>query len=126
MENYVHLQDAVKKSDAAIQEIGKMVVLPSIFIDGPRYLHERTQDALTYVRHYGRPNLFITVTWSSKWADISDNLIDDQKIFHRHDLVAKVFHFKVKKLMTLIIKDTICLRLNSRNVAYCMCIFCSG
>ncbi|CAH2217696.1 jg1078 [Pararge aegeria aegeria] len=41
-----------------------MVVLPPSFTGGFRYMNERTQYAMTYVRHYGRPNLFITCNLS--------------------------------------------------------------
>jgi YHS domain-containing protein len=30
----------------------------------PRNMQEYIQDAMTYVRHYGRPDLFITFTWN--------------------------------------------------------------
>lgn len=65
-ENYAHLKDAMCKGDGQVSEIGKIVVLPSSFTGGPRYMHERTQDAMTYVRHYGRPDLFITFTCNTK------------------------------------------------------------
>lgn len=51
-ENYMHLKDEMSKGDGQISEIGKMVVLPSSFTGGHSYMHERTQDAMTYVRHY--------------------------------------------------------------------------
>lgn len=62
VENYIHLQDAMSRGDADLTNFGKAVFLPSSFTGGPRYMHERTQDAMTYVRHYGRPDLFITFT----------------------------------------------------------------
>lgn len=40
------------------------MILPSSYVGGPRYMHERTQDYMTYVRNYGRPDLFITVTYN--------------------------------------------------------------
>lgn len=73
-ENYVHLQDALKKADAQLSNLGKLVVLPSSFTGGPRYMHERTQDAMTYVRYFGCPDLFITFTCNAKWQDIIDTL----------------------------------------------------
>ncbi|XP_067930639.1 uncharacterized protein [Watersipora subatra] len=54
-----------------------MVILPSSFTGGPRYMHERTQDAMTYVRNYGRPDLFITFTCNSKWDEISNELLPE-------------------------------------------------
>lgn len=40
------------KTDEQLSEMGKMVVLPSSFTGGLCYMHERTQDAMTYVRHF--------------------------------------------------------------------------
>jgi hypothetical protein len=55
-----------------------MVILPSTFTGGPRYMHERTQDAMTYVRHYGRPDLFITFTCNPCWDEIKELLLPGQ------------------------------------------------
>lgn len=62
------------------------------------------QDAMTYVRKYGRPDLFITFTCNPQWADIKDNLFDGQKPTDRHDITARVFRQKLKALMDLIVK----------------------
>lgn len=106
-ENYVHLKDAMKKADSEWSELGKMTVLPSSFTGGPRYLHERTQDAMTYVRHYGRPDLFITFTCNPKWQEITGLLKQSQYAYHRHDLVVRVFHLKIKQLMKILKKGCI-------------------
>lgn len=50
--NYMHLKDEMSKEDGQFSEIGKMLVLPSSFTDWHSYMHERTQDAMAYVRHY--------------------------------------------------------------------------
>ena len=68
-EEYVHLQDAIQ-ADVPLNDIGKKVYLPSSFIGSPRHMHEYTQDAMTYVRIYGRPDLFITFTCNPKWSEI--------------------------------------------------------
>jgi len=51
-------------------------------------MHERSQDAMTYVRHYGRPDLFITFTCNTKWIEIESCLHDGQKPQDRHDIIA--------------------------------------
>ncbi|GBN08684.1 hypothetical protein AVEN_73483-1 [Araneus ventricosus] len=61
VEDYIHLRDAIN-SDGNINELGKPTILPSSFTGGPRYMHQRTQDAMTYVRNFGRPDLFIAFT----------------------------------------------------------------
>ncbi|GBP45276.1 hypothetical protein EVAR_29024_1 [Eumeta japonica] len=48
-ENYIHLQDAIRNdADLNPNNLGQMVILPSSFVNSPRYLHEYTQDAFTY------------------------------------------------------------------------------
>ncbi|XP_053598610.1 uncharacterized protein LOC128668835 [Microplitis demolitor] len=106
-EEYVHLKDALTKTDGQITEIGKMVVLPSSFTGGPRYMHEQTQDAMTYVRHFGRPDLFITFTCNPKWEEIEELLVQGQKSHDRHDLIVRIFHGKIKHMMNLLTKGCI-------------------
>lgn len=103
-ENYIHLKDAFQKQDADLNQIGQMVILPSSFTGGSRYMHEKTQDAMTYVRHYGRPHLFITFTCNPNWTDIKDKLKSGQKSHDRQDVITRVFKLKLNKLMNLIVK----------------------
>lgn len=105
-ENYIHLQDALRK-DENINEIGKLVILPSSFTGGYRYMHERTQDGMVYIRSFGKPDLFITFTCNPKWSEIVSELITGQKSQDRHDIIARVFRIKVKKLINLITKEHI-------------------
>lgn len=58
---YIHLRDAVM-NDANVNSIGRLTILPATYIGSPRHMHEYAQDAMSYVRHYGRPDLFITFT----------------------------------------------------------------
>ena len=64
------------------------VILPSTFTGGPRYMHKRQQDAMTYVRKYGHPDLFITTTTNPNWPEIKDNLPPGQDPQDRPDIVA--------------------------------------
>ena len=67
-------------------------------------MHKRTQDAMTYVRHYGRPDLFITFTCNPTWDEVKKELFDGQTYNDRHDLLARVFWQKVIRLMEVIKK----------------------
>ncbi|XP_008482471.2 uncharacterized protein LOC103519163 [Diaphorina citri] len=107
-ESYVHLRDAMSRTDGQeVSDLGKIVVLPSSFTGGPRYMHERTQDAMTYVRKYGRPDLFITFTCNPKWTEVQNDLKPGQKAQDRNDIVARIFHIKIKKIMHLLTKGQI-------------------
>uniref|UniRef100_UPI00358F24BE uncharacterized protein n=1 Tax=Myxine glutinosa TaxID=7769 RepID=UPI00358F24BE len=105
-DSYIHLRDGMN-NDVAGGELGQLCILPSSFTGSRRYMHERTQDAMTYVRIYGRPDLFITFTCNPTWKEIQDEILPGQTHFHRHILTARVFHLKVVKLMDLITKSHI-------------------
>ncbi|GBN61787.1 hypothetical protein AVEN_227601-1 [Araneus ventricosus] len=106
VEQYAHLRDAVM-NDGNVADIGQLIIFSSSFSGGPRYMHERTQDAMTYVKNYGRPDLFITFTCNPNWTEIQQELFVGQKPQDRHDLLARVFHQKRKTLMNLITKAKI-------------------
>ncbi|GBN69907.1 hypothetical protein AVEN_50323-1 [Araneus ventricosus] len=92
-DEYIHLKDAItKESDPA--NLGKMVILPSTFTGCPRNTHEYAQDTITYVRHGGKPSLFITYTFNTNCEEMTQNLTNGQSKTDRHDLVARSFRQK--------------------------------
>ena len=60
---------------------------------------------MTYVRHYGRPDLFVTFTCNPQWSEIRDLLMPGQSSIDRHDITARVFKQKLKALMDFIVKE---------------------
>ncbi|XP_076299883.1 uncharacterized protein LOC143218539 [Lasioglossum baleicum] len=84
-----------------------MVILPASYTGSPRHMQEYAQDALTYVRKYGRPDLFITFTCNPSWTEIKDLLLLGQQPSHRHDLIARVFKQKLIRFMDLITRNHI-------------------
>ncbi|XP_044583531.1 uncharacterized protein LOC123264352 [Cotesia glomerata] len=104
VEEYIHLRDAiVNNADAA--EISNSVILPSSYVSSPRHMQEYIQDALTFVREYGRPCLFITFTCNPKWPEITSLLLPGQNAIHRHDITARVLRQKLKSLINFITKS---------------------
>jgi hypothetical protein len=79
-------------SDGNVVDIGQQFILPATFTGSPRHMHEYAQDAMTYVRNYGRPDLFITFTCNSGWPDIKEELLPGQSTTDRHDLTARVLN----------------------------------
>jgi hypothetical protein len=57
------------------------------------------QDAMSVVREYGKPDLFITFTCNPKWDEITNHLKHNQTAADRPDLVARVFKRKLKSLI---------------------------
>ena len=75
--------------------IGKRVILPSSFTGSPRDMHQRYQDSVVRVRHFHKPDLFITMTCNPKWKEIIDALPEGQTAADRPDSVARVFNIKL-------------------------------
>ena len=105
-EKYSKLRDAVE-SDGNVRDIGQLIILPSTFVGSPRYMHERYQDAMTYVKNFGKPDLFITMTCNPNWPEITRELLPNQTPQDRHDLIARVFRLQVKQLIRLLTKKRI-------------------
>lgn len=107
-EEYIHLRDAINlDGDAAAANIGRLTILPATYVGSPRHMHEYAQDAMTYVRHYGRPDLFITFTCNPKWPEITQLLLPGQTSSDRHDITARVFKQKLKTIMDFIVKHNV-------------------
>ena len=105
-EEYIHLRDAIN-ADGNVNNVGRMTILPATYIGSPRHMHEYAQDAMSYVRHYGRPDLFVTFTCNPKWSEIEKELLHRQTPVDRHDITARVFKQKLKSLMNFLIKHCV-------------------
>ncbi|GFR29070.1 helitron_like_N domain-containing protein [Trichonephila clavata] len=79
-----------------------MVILPSTYTGSPRHVHEYAQDAMTYVRAYGRPDFFITFTGNPAWDKIKELLLTGQSPSDRHDTSAQAFKQKLKSLIDFV------------------------
>lgn len=105
-EEYIHLRDAIN-NDGNAENVGQMVILPSSYTGSPRHMNEYAQDAMCYVRSYGRPDLFITFTCNPQWDEIKQYLFLGQSSTDRHDITARVFQQKLKSLMDFIVKHKV-------------------
>ena len=65
------------------------------------------QDAMTIVRKFGKPDLFITFTCNPLWDEITCSLLIDQKATDRPDLIVRVFKLKLRELLNDILKKHI-------------------
>ena len=65
------------------------------------------QDAMSIVRRYGKPDLFITFTCKPLWTEITSSLLIDQKASDRPDLIVRVFRMKLRELLSDILKKHI-------------------
>ena len=84
--------------------IGKRIILSPNFVDGPRYMNERYQDAMRIVSKYGKPDLFITMTFNPQWPEFQEQLRPGETPQDRPDLVSRIFKLKYNALRDEIVK----------------------
>lgn len=87
-----------EKLRAALYNIPEAVILPPTFTGGPRYMLSAYRDAITIVRSIGKPDLFLTITCNPNWPEITNNLLNNQPVWERPDLIVRVFNLKLKEL----------------------------
>nr|GMD14544.1 ATP-dependent DNA helicase PIF1-like [Ipomoea batatas] len=85
-------------------DVGRRVILPVSFIGGPRDMRRRYMDAMSLVQRFGKPDLFITVTCNPNWSEIKELLKYVDEPQKRPDLLARVFHARLKELKNDIFK----------------------
>lgn len=86
---YKILQDAIA-NDIPLSNVGIYMVLPSSFILGPRFMHQKMQDASAFVRNYSQPCLFITFTCNPNWPEIKNELLSHQTAKGRPDVLSSL------------------------------------
>ena len=84
--------------------VKELFFLPHLLMDHDN-MHERQQDAMSYVRLYGHPDLFITVTINPNWVEIRDSLLPGQDPPDRPDRYScKSFQAKSLEVINLMLK----------------------
>ena len=99
-DNYKDLRETIVNQDRDPRNVGQKVILPATFCGGPGYMFERQQDAMAYVRKFGKPDLFITVTTNPKCPEILASLTPGQQPHDRPDLLAS-FWSKIENLLKI-------------------------
>ncbi len=87
----VGIDDAIEDGLTDGDSIGKSIILPSTFAGGQRALSGLYQDAMAIVRHFGKPDIFNTITTNPNWPEIKANLLPGQSPNDRPDLMARAF-----------------------------------
>ncbi|CAG8579322.1 24309_t:CDS:2, partial [Cetraspora pellucida] len=106
-ELYQGLADAVADDFQDLTNIGRRIILPSSFTGGSRYMSQCYQDAIAIMREFGKPSLFITVICNPHWPEILAELYNNQTPNDRPDIIARVFHLKLKAILNDLINNKI-------------------
>nr|XP_027096190.1 uncharacterized protein LOC113716088 [Coffea arabica] len=106
-ELYQGIVDSVMAGETSGNQVGQRIVLPILFIGGPRDMRRRYLDAMALVERFGKPDLFITMTCNPEWQEIQENLFEGQTTQDRPDWVARVFRAKLQDLKDQLFKKEI-------------------
>ena len=71
------IQDYLAQDTVDPALIGRMTILPSPFTGGDHAMQQFYQDSMALVKHFGKPDLFITFTANPKWEEINAELRPD-------------------------------------------------
>ena len=80
-------------------DIGQHIILPSSFSGSTRNMIQNCQDALAINRHFGGPDLFMTVTANPNWPEVKESLGPGETPSDRPDIIVRTFHLKVKQIL---------------------------
>ncbi|XP_077242512.1 uncharacterized protein LOC143883026 [Tasmannia lanceolata] len=95
---YQGIVDSVAAGETQGCKIGKRIVLPTSFIGGPRDKRCRYLDSMALVQHYGKPDIFLTMTCNPEWEEIVLHFKAGEKAYNRPDLTTRVFKGKFDDL----------------------------
>lgn len=70
-------------------------------------MRQRYMYAIALVQHFGKPDLFITMTYNPSWPEIKEHLRSTDKAQNKPDLISRVFRAKLEELKTDILKRSI-------------------
>ncbi|WVZ94394.1 hypothetical protein U9M48_040292 [Paspalum notatum var. saurae] len=104
---YQGLVDSLHAGEGRANAVGKRTVLLTSFIGGPRDMRRRYMDAMTLVRKFGKPDIFLTMTCNPNWDEIKNELLLGQAPQDRLDLIVRVFHAKLEELKKRLLKQDI-------------------
>jgi hypothetical protein len=76
--------------------------LPASFLGSRQWVSEQAADALALARVYGKPSLFITMTFNPDWPEVKSQLYPGQTVHDIPITVCRVFRQRLKRLVHLI------------------------
>ncbi|XP_052142068.1 uncharacterized protein LOC127761779 [Oryza glaberrima] len=89
---YQGLMDSIQAGESRASAIGKRTVLPALFVGGGRDMKRRYMDAMALVQKYGKPDVFLTMTFRVFRAKLEDL---KKQLFEKHMLGKVIAHVYV-------------------------------
>ncbi len=107
VDQYKGMIDAMQQDRANSTNFGCMVVLLASFASSPRHMNQLYQDSMAFVRKFGKPNLFITMTCNPNWAEILHELRRGEETNDQPDLTSRVFSMKLNAFLKDLLQNCV-------------------
>ena len=93
------IREAQKAEIITDNETNKQrIVLSFSYYKGSRFIKQLYQNAITLSTKFDRSDFFITFTCNLNWKKIKKNLLPDERLTNRSNLIARVFNQKLRAL----------------------------
>jgi hypothetical protein len=106
-EAYRGIIDSVLIGETRGSKIERRIILPASFIGGPSDMRKRYMKAMALVQRFGKPNIFLTMTYNPCCSEIKAKLHSQEEAQNRPDLIARVFRGKLEELKIELFKKEI-------------------
>ncbi|XP_062074882.1 uncharacterized protein LOC133778880 [Humulus lupulus] len=106
-ELYQGIIDSIEHGETHGSQVGQRIIFPSSFIGCPRDMKKRYMDAMTLVKKFGKPDIFLTMTCNPNWPEIKEELQRNDEVHNRPDLVVRIFKAKLEELKIHLFKRQI-------------------
>ncbi|KAL4275611.1 hypothetical protein AHAS_Ahas20G0124500 [Arachis hypogaea] len=95
------IEEAMHRGDDEASSIGTRIIFPFSFTGGRCYMFNRCQDAMTICKHFGYPDLFLTIMFNPNWPEFQRFTERERiPITDRPDISCRVFLAKLKCLLS--------------------------
>lgn len=61
-----------------VSKLEKKIILPTLFIWGPREIRKRYVDAVASVQRFGRLDILLTIKCNPMWPEIQESLLPNE------------------------------------------------
>lgn len=90
-ELYQGLMDSISIGETKAKNVGRCIILPTFFIGGLRDMHRRYLDSMALLHKFGKPDIFLTVTYNPNWPEIKAEISATEEPQNRADCYQEYF-----------------------------------
>ncbi|KAK9714009.1 hypothetical protein RND81_06G065300 [Saponaria officinalis] len=96
---YQGIIDSYNAGETRCSNIVHHLILPATCLGCGRDMHCRYLNSMVLVHLYGKPYIFLPITYNPRWPEIERELLPFEEAQNRPDLIARIFRLKLIELI---------------------------